>query len=74
MSSTLVDNVALHARLQNMQARKAQGLPLTNCVECGRPFSDSNCFTSAGRAETQISGTCEKCFDTLFADSEDEEE
>lgn len=36
------------------------------CVFCKKPFSGENVTTRAGWLETQISGSCEKCFDDLF--------
>ena len=39
--------------------------PRTHCRCCGQPFSDANVYSEAGWIETQISGLCESCFDTL---------
>ncbi len=39
--------------------------PRTRCVCCGEPFSDANVYSEAGWIETQISGLCEVCLDTL---------
>lgn len=36
------------------------------CVDCQRPFTQANVFTTLGWRETQISGMCEACFDELF--------
>lgn len=44
----------------------------TECIQCKEPFSKENVFTQEGARETQISGMCEKCFDKLFADVDDE--
>jgi hypothetical protein len=41
------------------------------CILCANPFTSDNVYTDAGWRETQISHTCEKCFDALFADDED---
>lgn len=36
------------------------------CVDCGQHFVDGvNVFSDAGWRETEISQTCEKCFDAL---------
>lgn len=48
---------------------KKQGI----CIECKQPFSDKNTFTVDGWAETKISRMCEKCFDELFAEEDDED-
>lgn len=40
------------------------------CVVCRQPFSDQNVFTELGWKETHISGTCEKCWDTMFKEDE----
>jgi hypothetical protein len=48
------------------------GLPrFTHCVVCGEPFSVANVYSRAGWIETQISGQCELCFDTLADIPED---
>jgi len=44
-----------------------------SCVACKDRFSDANCFTQAGWQETQISGLCERCFDQICAEEDDEE-
>lgn len=38
----------------------------TRCFDCKRKFCPEIVYTSQGWAETQISGTCEECFDLLF--------
>ena len=45
---------------------------LTHCMDCGQAFSSENTHSEAGWKETQISGICEDCFDTLFADPDDD--
>jgi hypothetical protein len=35
------------------------------CRSCSEPFSERNVYSHAGWLETQISGLCETCFDTL---------
>jgi hypothetical protein len=45
-------------------------LGYAHCHVCHDSFSGTNVFTPAGWAETQISGTCESCFDRLFCDDE----
>ena len=54
---------------EQMQARLKAG----TCISCGEPFTDANVFTHAGWKETRISQTCERCFDALF-DDEDEDD
>ncbi len=41
------------------------------CYLCEKHFDASNVETAMGWRETQISGTCETCYDELFADAED---
>ena len=36
------------------------------CMVCHKPFSGANTTSRMGWRETQISGYCEKCFDSLF--------
>lgn len=65
MSLTLVSPEE-RKRLEDFELRKAKGLPIIDCVQCGEAFSALNVFTPAGARETQISGLCERCFDGLF--------
>lgn len=37
------------------------------CIFCEAPFSDANVKSALGWRETQISGTCESCWDEAFA-------
>jgi hypothetical protein len=46
----------------------------TKCEMCKQPFSALNVFSVEGAKETQISGLCEACFDSLFADDEEDYE
>lgn len=50
------------------------GQTFTKCVTCERPFTNDNVKTAAGWRETQITGICEECFDSLFEDDEDIDE
>lgn len=43
------------------------------CVHCGEDIID-NCYSLEGVKEVVISGFCEKCFDELFKDDENEED
>ena len=37
------------------------------CIDCKQPFKFGiNIFTKEGHREVEISGTCEKCFDSYF--------
>jgi hypothetical protein len=40
------------------------------CIECKEPALPK-CYSEAGRGEYQISGTCEKCFDAMFAEEDE---
>jgi hypothetical protein len=43
------------------------------CIDCAQPFKYGvNVFTRDGLREVGISGMCEKCFDALFDDEDDE--
>lgn len=45
----------------------------TRCTLCGEDFTlGVNVFTQEGAKETQISGTCEKCFDAMFEDMDND--
>jgi len=43
------------------------------CFICGEKFSPENVFTEAGWREISISGSCERCFDNLFLEEEEDE-
>lgn len=45
-----------------------------HCHYCHEDFYPSNVFTPNGWKETQISGSCEKCWDALFSDGDGVEE
>jgi hypothetical protein len=42
-----------------------QDIRRTHCVGCGARFTEANVYSHAGWLETQISGLCESCFDTV---------
>ena len=44
------------------------------CCSCNQAFSSHNVFTKLGWRETQISGMCEKCWDDLFKDADEEDD
>lgn len=52
------------------QLRIARQARETRCFMCGEAFGPANTRTEAGWRETQISGTCERCFDQLMAEGE----
>ncbi len=54
---------------QDAAAARAKGL----CVICGEEAA-GHVHTEAGRREYEISGSCEDCFDKMFAEDEDEDE
>lgn len=44
------------------------------CIDCKQPFKfGKNIFTVEGHREVRISGTCEKCFDSYFIGSDNDE-
>lgn len=51
-----------------LEASKEIILNYTCCVSCTEPFHPTNTHTSDGWKETQISGMCENCFDSLFTE------
>jgi hypothetical protein len=55
---------------QELQRRRENGL----CTKCGDQYQwGINVFTEAGARDTRIINMCERCFDGLFGDEEDEE-
>ncbi|MEX3690650.1 hypothetical protein AB3X91_15995 [Paraburkholderia sp. BR14263] len=42
-----------------------QDIYRTHCIACGPGFTDANVYSDAGWIETQTSGLCEHCFDTV---------
>lgn len=51
-----------------MAEAQAQGI----CVSCKEPALPK-CYSEAGRREYRISGMCERCFDSAFAEDESDE-
>lgn len=57
--------------------RKVESLPpvyskgFTQCVFCKQPFTNENVYSQMGWRETQISGSCEKCFDDICQEYQD---
>lgn len=45
----------------------------THCLRCKDAFTDSNVYSALGWKETQISGFCESCFDTVTKEPGDVE-
>lgn len=43
-----------------------------HCIQCREGFSDSNVYSEAGWRETKISGLCERCFDEICKETDDE--
>lgn len=58
---------------------KPQAINLGICVSCKKPIHDGRArdpgaiYSEAGKREYQISGVCETCFDTMFAEEEDDD-
>lgn len=50
--------------------RNEQSLRFERCYSCSEEFTEKNVFTSLGWRETQISGTCEECFNEMFKEDE----
>jgi hypothetical protein len=46
----------------------------TRCMFCEKPFTPSTVKTAEGWRETQISGICESCFDTILVDDDELDE
>lgn len=42
-----------------------------NCIRCGKNAHD-NCYSVRGHREVAMSGFCEKCFDEIMRDSEED--
>lgn len=66
----------MRLKINNYSEFKAlvlEGYPdlVTNCVSCNQRFSHTNVSTEAGWRETQISETCETCFDSMFEENGD---
>lgn len=53
---------------QEAATARAQG----KCVICGEDAAPK-IYSEAGRREYQISGSCEVCFDEMFAEPEEDE-
>jgi len=44
-----------------------------HCIQCREGFSPSNVYSEAGWRETKISGLCERCFDEICKEPDDEQ-
>lgn len=55
----------------DFQQLRTEQLRYKACYLCEGPFSSLNVRSAAGWRETQISGTCENCYDELFKDAKD---
>lgn len=59
--------------VEKLVGREYVPLDKAVCIDCKQPFKFGvNVFTNEGQAEIAISGTCEKCFDALFDNGNDE--
>ena len=48
-------------------------LTFTKCKLCGEPFHKTETKSDSGWMETQISGSCEPCYDDLCAEIDEED-
>jgi hypothetical protein len=48
-----------------------QDLKHDHCLHCHAEFSEANTHSILGWQETQISATCENCYDDLFAEPDE---
>lgn len=64
---------------QDNLARGLYGITLTEaldkgiCLQC-REIALPRCYSQSGRKEYEISGLCERCFDSIVEDSEPRDE
>ena len=66
LKAKLEDQIKTETGMSPTEA-KAKGL----CVECKEPALPK-CYSADGRGEYYISGVCEKCFDEMFQEEEEE--
>ena len=63
---------ALPESAEDAAALASQNPMFAVCSICGLSLSDPKAaYTTAGWRETQISGICEPCFDSLFEDDDE---
>ena len=53
-----------------MKMSRSEALNKGLCLICGEPALPK-CYSDAGRREYAISGSCERCFDAMFADEDE---
>ena len=53
----------------DMKMTRAEALEKGLCTICGEP-ARAKCYSAAGLREYAISGSCEKCFDAMFAEED----
>lgn len=69
MTPSLIPGKDLPDSFTDFQSLKLEGrAPWHRCRACGAHFTPENTHTAAGWRETQITGTCEDCFDQLCSE------
>jgi len=63
MPQTFLDNLAKKL----FGKTKTRAVKSGKCIRCGEPALE-NCYSEMGRREFNISGLCEKCFDSMFGE------
>jgi hypothetical protein len=58
--------------LAKFRQEAAAARALGRCVICGQEAAPK-IYSEAGRREYEISGSCERCFDEMFAEDEEDE-
>ncbi len=66
-------NPALAAFAEKLTKEMYPDAKAGHCLECKEPFSEKNIYSEAGWREAKMSQLCEKCFDKMFAEDEEDE-
>lgn len=71
--------MALHPSLVGRVATDPNGTPV--CINCHQPFKGGakgepgvNVYSQAGMREIAISGICERCFDFMFEEMDEDDD
>jgi len=64
--NSLKDSISKSIFGTSLSEAKERGI----CIQCKEPAL-AKCYSPCGIREYQISGMCEQCFDSLFAEGDD---
>ena len=73
MKQSIITGGPLPETFEEFQ-RARDKMRYTECLVCGKAFTNKTVFSPPGWRETQITGWCEVCFDEFFDEFFEEED